>query len=161
MTDESSHPPSPTPATAGPVILVDDRQSLPVDIEQLRRLALVCLTGEDRLDAELSVSLVTDEEIAGLHERFMGEPGPTDVLSFGLDDEDRRDPSAPPLLGDVVIAPETAARNARENGSDPAGELQLLLAHGILHLLGYDHESDADRADMWARQERYSGVRTP
>ena len=62
------------------------------------------------------------------------------------------------LLGDVVICPAVAARN---NPGDPSGELRLLLVHGILHLLGYDHEIDADRAEMWARQERYSGVRVP
>lgn len=161
MTEDANHPPSPSPAAAGPLILVDDRQPVPVDIEQLQRLALVCLDGEGRHEGELSVSLVTDEEITQLHERFMGESGPTDVLSFGFDDADRRDPRAPPLLGDVVIAPATATRNAEANGSDPDDELRLLLAHGILHLLGYDHEQDAGRADMWARQERYSGVRTP
>jgi len=57
-----------------------------------------------------------------------------------------------------VIAPAVAARN---NPVDPESELRLLLVHGILHLLGYDHEEDAERAEMWARQERYSGVRAP
>ena len=62
------------------------------------------------------------------------------------------------MLGDVVIAPAVAARN---NPDDPGGELRLLLVHGILHLLGYDHEDDDGAAEMWARQERYSGVRAP
>jgi rRNA maturation RNase YbeY len=57
-----------------------------------------------------------------------------------------------------VIAPATAARN---NPGDPAAELRLLLVHGILHILGYDHETPDERALMWERQERYSGVRTP
>jgi probable rRNA maturation factor len=57
-----------------------------------------------------------------------------------------------------VIAPAVAARN---NPADPAAELRLLLVHGILHLLGFDHEADTEKADMWARQERYSGVRAP
>jgi probable rRNA maturation factor len=85
----------------------------------------------------------------------MDEPGPTDVLSFPLDEVDENGRS---VLGDVVIAPEVASRN---NPTDPEGELRLLLVHGILHLLGYDHEVDAARAVMWARQERYSGVRAP
>jgi probable rRNA maturation factor len=86
----------------------------------------------------------------------MDEPGPTDVLSFPLDDavED----GGTRVLGDVVIAPAVAERN---NPADPDGELRLLLVHGILHLLGYDHETDEERAEMWARQERYSGVRAP
>jgi probable rRNA maturation factor len=85
----------------------------------------------------------------------MDEPGPTDVLSVPLDEVDERGRR---LLGDVVIAPAIASRN---NARDPDGELRLLLVHGILHLLGYDHEADAEKALMWARQERYSGVRAP
>jgi probable rRNA maturation factor len=61
------------------------------------------------------------------------------------------------MLGDVVIAPSVAGRN---NPDDPAGEIRLLLVHGILHLLGYDHEADTERAEMWSRQARYSGVTT-
>jgi probable rRNA maturation factor len=60
------------------------------------------------------------------------------------------------MLGDVVIAPAVAARN---NPEAPGSELRLLLVHGILHLLGHDHTERADRESMWARQERYSGVR--
>jgi probable rRNA maturation factor len=59
-------------------------------------------------------------------------------------------------LGDVIVAPSVAARN---NPDDPVGEMRLLLVHGILHVLGYDHEEDAERAAMWARQERYTGMR--
>ena len=160
MTDDT-HPPSPDPATAGPHILIDDRQDQPVDADDLRALALACLRGERLEAAELSVSLVSDDEIADQHQRYLGEPGPTDVLSFGFDDADHRSPEGARVLGDVVIAPATAARNAREHGNDPTGEIRLLLAHGILHLLGYDHDTDDARARMWERQEGYSGVRTP
>jgi probable rRNA maturation factor len=83
----------------------------------------------------------------------MHEEGPTDVLSFPLDEVDDRGVR---LLGDVVVAPVVAARN---NPNDPAAEMRLLVVHGILHVLGYDHEEDSERAEMWARQERYSGVR--
>ena len=74
--------------------------------------------------------------MADLHERYMDEPGPTDVLSFPLDEADGTGDGRR-LLGDVVIAPAVAARN---NPDDPAAELRLLLVHGILHLLGHDHE---------------------
>lgn len=137
-----------------PLIALDDRQGDAVDLEGLMTLARATLLGEGIAEAELSISLVTEEEIAGLHERYLHEAGPTDVLSFPLDDEAGEDGLR--QLGDVVIAPEIAARN---NPDDPAAELRLLLVHGILHLLGHDHMDDGERAEMWARQERYSGVR--
>src|SRR5262245_45167457 len=145
-----------------PLVLFDDRQSEPVDVDALRALARSCLTGEGAERSELSVSFVTEEEIADLHERYLHEEGPTDVLSFPLDDDgpggsDDDGPSDDGLrvLGDVVIAPSVAARNRPE---DPSSEMRLLLVHGILHLLGHDHTGDDDRAEMWGRQERYSGV---
>jgi probable rRNA maturation factor len=137
-----------------PQILLDDRQGAAVDAEGLIGLARTTLLGEGIADAELSISLVTEDEIAELHERYLHEAGPTDVLSFPLDDEAGEDGIR--QLGDVVIAPAIAARN---NPDDPAAELRLLLVHGILHLLGHDHMNDGEQAVMWARQERYSGVR--
>jgi probable rRNA maturation factor len=137
-----------------PLIALDNRQDDAVDIEGLMTLARGTLLGEGIADAELSISLVTEEEIAGLHERYLHEAGPTDVLSFPLDDEAGEDGLR--QLGDVVIAPAIAARN---NPDDSTAELRLLLVHGILHLLGHDHMDDGERAEMWSRQERYSGVR--
>jgi probable rRNA maturation factor len=138
-----------------PTILVSDRQTLPVDEAGLVDLARTTLLGEGLGAVELSVSFVDDAEMEELHVRYMNEEGPTDVLSFPLDEEEHHGVR---VLGDVVIAPAVAARN---NPEDPAAELRLLLVHGILHVLGYDHEDADERAAMWARQERYSGVRTP
>jgi probable rRNA maturation factor len=138
-----------------PRVLVDDRQDLPVDREGLVALAESVLRGEGAAAAELSVSFVGEEEMADLHERYLGEPGPTDVLAFSLDEVDE---DGTRVLGDVVICPAVAARN---NPADPASELRLLLVHGVLHLLGHDHEREDERARMWALQERYSGVRVP
>jgi len=138
-----------------PRVLISNRQDRPVGEEALRALARDTLRGEGIDRAELSVSFVEQDEIAGLHERFMDEAGPTDVLSFPLDDVDEANVR---LLGDVVVAPTEAAVN---NPADPEAELRLLLVHGILHLLGYDHEDDGARTRMWERQERYSGVRAP
>lgn len=145
MSDDANHP----------VVLVSDRQSAPLDVEGLTSLARAALLGEGLERVELSVSFVESAEIEELHVRFMDEPGPTDVLSFPLDPDDV-DEAGYRMLGDVVIAPSVAAGN---NPADTAGELRLLLVHGILHLLGYDHEVDAEKAEMWARQERYSGVK--
>ena len=130
-----------------PEILISDRQSAPVDEDGLVALALDVLEGEGVTSGELSVSLVSPEEMADLHVRYMGEEGPTDVLSFPMDGDG--------LLGDVVICPSEAERS----NTDVGAEIRLLLVHGILHLLGYDHQDEADRAQMWARQELYVGVR--
>lgn len=138
-----------------PRILVSNRQPSKIDEEGLVRLAAECLAGEGAGACELSVSFVTAEEMAELHLRYMDEEGPTDVLSFPLDDVDE---DGVRILGDVVIAPEVAAAN---NPADPGVELRLLLVHGILHLLGHDHEEKDERAEMWALQERYTGVRVP
>ncbi|HEY7401609.1 MAG TPA: rRNA maturation RNase YbeY [Actinomycetota bacterium] len=135
-----------------PAILVSNRQPLPVDESALATLARTTLVAEGREMVEVSLSLVDEDEMADLHRRYMDEDGPTDVLSFPMDEPD----GDVHVLGDVVIAPAVAARN---NPADPDGELRLLVVHGVLHLLGYDHERDAERAEMWARQERYSGVR--
>jgi len=136
-----------------PRILIDDRQDdVPLDIAGLSALAEETLVGEDAANAELSVSFVTEREIADLNSRYAGEDGPTDVLSFPMGDLDE---DGVRILGDVIVAPAVGARN---NADDPAGELRLLVVHGILHLLGHDHMDDADRADMWSRQERYSGI---
>jgi probable rRNA maturation factor len=144
------------PPSGLPSVLISMRWS-GGDLDELAliELARTALIGERLRDVELSVSFVEEAEIEDLHVRYMNEPGPTDVLSFPLDDVDEHGRR---LLGDVVIAPAVAARN---NPGDPDGEIRLLLVHGILHLLGYDHEADAQKALMWARQERYSGVRAP
>lgn len=139
-----------------PAVLISNRQPMSVDEEGLTALARRTLGAEGLTSrVELSVSFVDETEMMDLHVRYMDEEGPTDVLSFPLDEVDDRGVR---LLGDVVVAPSVAARN---NPDDPAGEVRLLLVHGILHVLGYDHEDDTERAEMWARQERYSGVRVP
>ena len=139
-----------------PAVLISDRQTIQLDVDGLSALAEETLKAEGSSErVELSVSFVDDDEMTELHRTYMGEDGPTDVLSFPLDEVDDRGVR---LIGDVIVAPSVAARN---NPSDPAGEVRLLLVHGILHVLGYDHEDDAERAEMWARQERYSGVRVP
>jgi probable rRNA maturation factor len=142
--------PGPRPEGEGPTVLVSDRQSQSVDVNALAALAAEVLAGEGRADAELSLSFVGEDEMADLHVRYMDEPGPTDVLSFPLDEDG--------LVGDVVVCPAVAAR---ANPEHPEQELRLLVTHGILHLLGYDHEEDDERAAMWERQARYSGVTIP
>lgn len=135
----------------GPTILISNRQHAAVDEAGLSLLARDCLRGEGvgGAEVELSVSFVTADEMTELHERYMGESGPTDVLSFVMDEEAGEDGKR--VLGDVIIAPEVAAKN----NPDVEAELRLLLVHGILHLLGHDHEEEAQKARMWQRQALY------
>ena len=129
-------------------MLVSNRQDdVEVDEGALAELARRTLAAEDGGPVELSLSFVGLDEMSALHERYLGEPGPTDVLSFPLGEEG--------LLGDVVVCPAYAATNT----SDVKAELALLVVHGVLHLLGYDHEEEDERSAMWERQESYSGVR--
>ncbi|MBI4260480.1 MAG: rRNA maturation RNase YbeY [Actinobacteria bacterium] len=143
-----------------PAVLVSNRQGMPLDEGALVAAARDCLVAEGRAGVELSVSLVEEGEMADLHQRYMGEPGPTDVLSFPLGEEAG---AGVVLLGDVVICPPFAEREVAGKGHphDLDAELRLLVVHGILHLLGYGHDEEGERAEMWARQERYSGVRVP
>jgi probable rRNA maturation factor len=114
--------------------------------------------------AELSVLIVDEQAMSDLHERWMGEPGPTDVLSFPMDElrpphmgGNRADPnpgSDPGLLGDVVLCPQVAAGQATKAGHSTADELELLCVHGILHLLGYDHAEPDEHAEMFGLQDQ-------
>src|SRR5439155_2238315 len=135
------HPAMGEPEPAGLVVLVSNRQSMDVDEDGLSALAERTLRSEGRRHGELSISFVTSEEMEALHRRFMDEPGPTDVLAFPLDEDD--------LLGDVVVCPEVAAAN----NPDVAAEMRLLVVHGVLHLLGYDHEEYSERRAMRAKQQ--------
>ena len=131
-----------------PVVLVSNRQhDVEVDESAVAELAKRALRGEGESAVELSVSFVGLEEMSALHQTYLGEPGPTDVLSFPLGEDG--------LLGDVVVCPAYAAAGA----ADLVAELRLLVVHGVLHLLGYDHEQEDERLVMWRRQETYSGVR--
>jgi probable rRNA maturation factor len=117
--------------------------------------------------AELSVLLVDAPTITDLHQRWMGEEGPTDVLSFPMDElrpppgSDRADRAgsagdagSETMLGDIVLCPEVAAKQAREAQRPVADELEMLCTHGILHLLGFDHAEPGEHATMFGLQDR-------
>jgi probable rRNA maturation factor len=112
--------------------------------------------------AELSLRLVDIDEMTNLHVRFMDEPGPTDVLSFPMDELRPGRPDAPyadddempSMLGDVVLCPEVAAKQGREAGHSTQEELEMLCTHGILHLLGFDHAEPDEHREMFGLQSR-------
>ena len=106
---------------------------------------------------EMSVLLVDVDAMSSLHVQWMDTEGPTDVLSFPMDElRPGREgaPSDPGLLGDVVLCPEVAAQQAKAAGHATAEELLLLTTHGILHLLGYDHVEPDDEKEMFALQRQ-------
>lgn len=100
---------------------------------------------------ELSVLLCDDPFIHELNRQYRAKDAPTDVLSFPMREGEGADPDDP-MLGDVVISVETAARQATERGHATGWEIRLLLIHGILHLLGYDHERGEAAAEDMDRQ---------
>jgi probable rRNA maturation factor len=110
--------------------------------------------------AELSLMLVDVKHMERLHEVYMGEPGPTDVLAFPQDDLDSGAPVTgsddvpEALLGDVVLCPQVAERQAVAAGHSPTQELHLLCTHGVLHLLGYDHADPEEEQEMIGVQTR-------
>ncbi len=125
-------------------------------------LAGVCryVLGQMKINpmAELSVLCVDPEHMASLHERWMGEKGPTDVLAFPMDELDTARPDdpepGPALLGDVVLCPAVAIRQARAAGHTMDDELVLLATHGVLHLLGYDHMEPDEEKEMFGLQQQ-------
>ncbi|MFV0458521.1 MAG: rRNA maturation RNase YbeY [Actinomycetales bacterium] len=107
--------------------------------------------------AELSILLVGTDAMTVLHEKWMDEPGPTDVLSFPMDElRPGREGalSGPGLLGDVVVCPQVAAEQAAAAGHSTAEEILLLTTHGILHLLGFDHAEPVEEREMFELQRR-------
>lgn len=127
------------------------------DTERLAARAEALLAAVGQVEAELSLRLADDAEIAALNERWRGRAGPTDVLSFSLLEGDHGGHRGC-LLGDVVIGLAVAERQAREQGHGLAEELDRLLIHGLLHLLGHDHEEPEEARRMHAEEERLRGV---
>ena len=156
----------------GAVVFAADEQSThPVDTIRWIRLAEAVLADEGvRGETEVSLLFVDEGAIADLNSRFLGREGPTDVLAFPIDDEpveSGRSPDsggsgpgftsepeeAPTLLGDVVICPAVAERNAPDHAGSYEDELALLVVHGLLHILGMDHD-DPDEAEAMEARER-------
>ena len=155
------------------MFVADEQRDHPVEVERWQRLAGAVLADEAvEGECELSVLFVSEETIASLNGRFMGHDGPTDVLSFPIDGEanppgrwpdsggpgpDRHDDETddvPLLLGDVVICPSVAARNAPGHAGSYDDEVALLVVHGVLHLLGMDHADDASTMVMQDRERQ-------
>ena len=141
------------------ITCLDDQDTHPVDTDALARLARHVLEAEGvGGDVELALSFVSEDAIAALNEAHLGHAGPTDVLSFAIEDDlaaalaGLAGPGTV-LLGDVVICPAVAFANAPAHAGTYEDELELLVVHGILHLLGRDHEADEEAEEMEAREQ--------
>ena len=137
-------------------IEINNESAIAVDEAALQRLAVYALDAMHvHPDAELAIVLVDEGAMEQLHVQWMDEPGPTDVLSFPMDElrpgtEDQ--PAPPGLLGDVVLCPQVAESQAKTAGHGLLDELLLLTTHGILHLLGFDHAEPEEKEEMFGLQ---------
>jgi probable rRNA maturation factor len=137
---------------------INNESGLDADSAGLVRLATFALA-QLRIhpQAELSLLLVDEDTMSSYHEKYMGEPGPTDVLSFPMDElrppaEDDEPPEG--LLGDIVLCPAVTSRQAAEHGRSANAEAEYLLVHGLLHLLGYDHADPDEKAEMFGLKDK-------
>jgi probable rRNA maturation factor len=151
------------------IYAADEQHQFAIDLEQWVALANGALVDEGvRGLCEVSLIFTDEVTIASLNQQFMGHDGPTDVLSFPIEGEpdptgrvpdaggtgpgEPPAPEIPTLLGDIVICPSVAARNAVEHECPFDDEIALLVVHGVLHLLGWDHVVDEEAERMEARE---------
>ena len=141
-------------------VFLANEQSMELDTAELRGLAELVLADEGYPPTtEVTILLVEDEEMAGYNHRFLDHTGPTDVLAFPVESlipglvPDLDDRGPPLMAGDVVIAPAYVSRQAERLRVPVEDEMALMVTHGVLHLLGYDHESEDD-AELMERRER-------
>jgi probable rRNA maturation factor len=151
------------------VFASDEQSAVAVDLPRWLRLARLVLAEERApADAEVSLIFVDEDAIADLNRRFLDGDGPTDVLSFPIDDHlpsgrhpdtggrgpgSATEPTDPPVvLGDVVVCPTVADRQAPTHAGSLDDELALLVVHGVLHLLQYDHADELEAASMQRRE---------
>lgn len=153
-------PPEPDPTAAGAedriTVQVDDPYLPQVDPTDLAATAAAALAAEGRPQGEMTIVVTGDEAVQALNAQYRGIDEPTDVLSFQTEDTAPGFVSAPEMseyLGDIVIALPFTERQAAGLGRSLRDELRLLVVHGTLHLLGYDHAEPEDETRMWARQD--------
>ena len=142
------------------VVAVSDAFLDEVDADRISALLVRVLEGEDVEDgAGLSIEIADDELLTELNREHRGVDGPTDVLSFAAEEGEAFPgaPDQPRYLGDIAVSVETVRRNAADAGLTTSAEIDHVLVHGVLHLLGWDHETDEDEALMRAREEAYLG----
>lgn len=129
------------------------------EVVDLTRLTRLCRFVMSRMrlhpGTEMCLRLVEPDTIAAMNAQWMGKQGPTDVLSFPMDELEPGDDESPEAyLGDIALCPQVAAEQAPDNAHDAPEEMELLTVHGILHLLGYDHAEPEEHREMFTLQAR-------
>jgi probable rRNA maturation factor len=127
------------------VKILNNQKRVPLVLRPVERFAHDCLRQMNLKPGSVAIALVTDAEIARLNKTYRKKNKPTDVLSFPAQSAKR--PSKNKFLGDIAIAPSIARSYARKNGRTLQSEICVLILHGLLHLLGYDHETDRGQMD--------------
>jgi len=142
----------PSRAGQSAIHVVVDGLPTPLSRARAQRVVESVLRAEKVRGALVSVAFVSNRSIGAMNAKHLAHRGVTDVISFGFDRPTKRHP----VVGDIYVAPEVAARNAKSRRRPVREELVRLLVHGTLHVLGYDHPEDAERESsaMWRRQEQ-------
>jgi probable rRNA maturation factor len=132
------------------MIFVESDPGQVFSVDLLEKAAQAVLEISSIADGDVTIVLVDDARIQSLNRDFLGHDAPTDVLSFPADEPDPE--TGRRYLGDVVISLARAAEQAAERGHPVEAEMQLLVVHGVLHLLGHDHAEEGEKERMWAAQ---------
>jgi probable rRNA maturation factor len=135
-------------------VLIDNRQSRhKIPLKKLKQKVQVILDALDCPDGEISILIVDDPQIEDLNQKYLNREGPTNVIAFAMREGEFSDLS-PHLLGDVVISADTAAREAQIAATSTERRFSELLVHGILHLMGFDHETSETDARVMEDRSR-------
>lgn len=146
--------------------VIDEQSAVAVNVAHLSALARSVLVDHGAAGGELSLTFVDEDVMADLNQRYLDGDGPTDVLAFPLDGlpdaEPPADSAVPTLLGDVIVCPSVAERNAGARSVAIGDELALLVVHGVLHVLGMDHAEPGQALEMQSAERRLlAGLHPP
>jgi probable rRNA maturation factor len=146
-------------------VFLADEQGEELDLAGMRILAELVISSEGYpKDTEVTLLFVDEDEMSSYNERFLNRSGPTDVLAFPVEDllpgvaPDAHPGGPPVMIGDVIIAPAYVRRQAGELDVDFEDEMALMVTHGILHLMGYDHQADGNASAMESRETEILGL---
>ncbi len=134
------------------ILATNRQQTIEIDLVQIKRSLGLILKALGEENREVSLTIVDDEIISGINREYLGRDYPTNVIAFSMNEGEFGDINAP-LLGDIVISAETALRDAKGGDLSLHDEIDYLMIHGVLHLLGYDHELPGEAEQMSGKEK--------